>query len=94
VEAIRLLPKAMDAWEAYTARTGSTCEGAAGYLYAETMWSIAHQGDAQWGRILDDEAIPYRIKVELILEICEARLGKGSVQMDQDGNVVLLNETE
>ncbi len=90
VAALRLLPKAMQEWEAFTAKTGSTCEGAAGYLYSDIMWRITHKGDAQWGEMLDDPSIPYDYKIDLISEICEARLGKASVQMGQNGNVVIL----
>jgi hypothetical protein len=75
---MRALPTAMRQWDAYTKRTGETSEGAAGFEYSTTMFTIASKGDADWGRILDDPAIPYEYKVELLFEILEARLGKGS----------------
>ena len=89
-EAMRELPKAMAAWERYTERTGSTSEGAAGYLYHETMWSIAKEGDADWGKILDDPTIPYEYKIDMIFEIMEARLFVGSAWYSPQADAVIM----
>ncbi|MBN2686348.1 MAG: hypothetical protein JXR40_13790 [Pontiellaceae bacterium] len=87
--ALRALPRAMRQWEEYTKRTSETAEGAAGYEYATTMFTIAEMGDADWGRILDDSAIPYEYKVDLIFEILEARLGKGAVYVGNKDNLIV-----
>jgi hypothetical protein len=87
--AMRALPPAMRQWEEYTKRTGETAEGAAGYEYTRTMFTIAGKGDADWGRILDDPAIPYEYKVEMIFEILEARLGKGAVYVGNKDNLIV-----
>ncbi len=80
----------MAEWAEYTRRTGSTSEGATGLLYSNTMGCIAGKGDADWGRILDDPDIPYRYKAELIFEICETRLGKGSAWSPWHTPVVII----
>ena len=87
--AMRELPKAMDEWAEYTKRTGRTAEGAAGYLYVTTMAGIANNGDAFWGRILDDPEIPYAYKTEMIFEILEARLGKGAAYVGNRKNFIV-----
>lgn len=87
--AMRALPTAMRQWEQYTERTGETAEGAAGFEYSTTMFTIAVNGDAEWGRILDDPAIPYEYKVEMIFEILEARLGKGAVYVGNSDNFIV-----
>ncbi len=87
--AMRELPKAMAEWTEYTKRTGRTAEGAAGYLYAVTMFTIAEKGDAHWGKILDDPEIPYVYKTEMVFEILEARLGKGAVYVANRRNLVV-----
>ncbi len=87
--AMRELPKAMTAWEEYTRRTGNTCEGAASFLYAIVMFTIAEKGDAHWGRILDDPQIPYEYKTGMICEILEARLGKGAVYVADKKNFIV-----
>lgn len=79
----------MKQWEDYTDRTGETAEGAAGFEYSTTMATIAEKGDADWGRILDDPAIPYEYKVEMVFEILEARLGKGSVYVGNRDNLIV-----
>ena len=89
-EAMRRLPKAMVAWDEYTRRTGSTSEGAAGYLYSTTLFEIAARGDDAWGAILDDPDIPHDYKVEMIFEIAEARLGKGAAWSPYHTDVVIL----
>ncbi len=87
--AMRELPNAMSQWAEYTKRTGSTAEGAAGHLYATTMFTIAEKGDAHWGRILDDPDIPYEYKTEMVFEILEARLGKGAVYVGNESNLIV-----
>ncbi len=89
-EAMRELPKAMVAWGEYTETTGRTAEGAAGYLYATTVFAIANKGDADWGKILDDSDIPYNYKTEMICEIAEARLGKGASWSPYHTEVVII----
>lgn len=89
-EAMRRLPGEMAAWAEYTRRTGSTAEGAAGFLYATTMFRIAGKGDADWGKILDDPGIPYRYKTDLLFEIAEARLGKGAAWSPSHTRVVII----
>lgn len=88
-EAMRELPKAMKGWAEYTKRTGNTCEGAAGYLYATTMSRISSVGDAHWGRILDDPEVPYEYKTDMVFEILEARLGKGAVYVGNKKNFIV-----
>ena len=88
-EAMRALPDVMDAWARYTAAAGRTAEGAAGFEYATTMFSIAEKGDADWGKILDDPKIPYVYKTEMIFEIVEARLGKGAVYLGNSTNIII-----
>ncbi len=88
-EAMRELPEAMAAWEEYTERTGRTAEGAAGFLYASTMWAIATKGDAASGKILDDPEIPYSYKTEMLFEILELRLGKGAVYVGNKSNFIV-----
>ncbi len=88
-EAIRALPKDMAEWEKYTALTGSTSEGAAGYLHYRIMSEIAMKGDAEWGSILDDPNVPYEYKTEMIFEILENRLGKGSVYHGNSKNMII-----
>jgi hypothetical protein len=87
--AMRALPLSMWQWEEYAKRTGRTAEGAAGYEYTTTMFTIAEKGDADWGRILDDTAIPYEYKVEMIFEILEARLGKGAVYVGNKDTLIV-----
>jgi hypothetical protein len=87
--AMRALPTAMRQWGEYTKRTGETAEGAAGYEYSTTMFTIAEKGDADWGRILDDPTIPYEYKVEMIFEILETRLGKGAVYVGNKENLIV-----
>ncbi len=89
-EAMRRLPGEMATWAEYTKRTGNTAEGAAGYLYSTTMFSIAEKGDDDWGKILDDPDIPYRYKTEMIFEILEARLGKGAAWSPWHTDVVII----
>ncbi len=89
-EAMRELPKEMDAWTAYTEKTGHTSEGAAGYIYSTTMFRIASDGDPDWGKILDDTEIPYHYKTKLIFEIVEARLGRGAVWAPRHISVVII----
>lgn len=89
-EAMRELPKAMAVWGEYTKRTGRTAEGAAGYLYATTMFTIASKGDTDWGKILDDPDIPYNYKTKMIFEIAEARLGKGASWSPYHTEVVII----
>ena len=86
---MRELPKTMAEWAEYTKRTGRTSEGAAGYLFVTTMFSIAEKGDAHWGKILDDPDIPYEYKTEMIFEILEARLGKGAVYVGNKRNLIV-----
>jgi hypothetical protein len=88
-EAMRTLPAAMRQWEEYTQRTGETAEGAAGFEYSTTLFTIAEKGDADWGRILDDSTIPYTYKVEMLFEILEARLGKGAVYVGNKDNLIV-----
>ena len=88
-EAMLELPKAMAEWNEYTNRTGHTAEGAAGYLYATTMFTIASKGEDDWGQILDDPDIPYSYKTEMVFEILEARLGKGAVYVGNKSNLIV-----
>jgi hypothetical protein len=88
--AMRALPGEMAAWDEYGRATGSTAEGAAGYLYSTTMSAIATDGDADWGKILDDPGIPYGYKVDMIFGIVEARLGKGSAWSPWHTGVVII----
>jgi hypothetical protein len=88
-EAMRALPKVMQEWAEYTKRTGETVEGAAGYECGTTLTTIAEKGDGDWGKILDDPAIPYAYKVEMIFEILEARLGKGAVYVGNRDNLIV-----
>lgn len=88
-EAMRALPVAMRQWEEHAKRTGVTAEGAAGYEYSTTLFTIAEKGDSDWGRILDDPTIPYEYKVEMIFEILEARLGKGAVYVGNKDNLIV-----
>ena len=88
-EAMRAIPDVMDAWARYTAATGRTAEGAAGYVYTTTIFTIAQRGDADWGKILDDPEIPYIYKTEMIFEIVEARLGKGAVYLGNRTNIII-----
>jgi len=87
--AMRELPTAMAQWEQYTERTGDYCEGAAGFLYVTTMSFTALKGDLHWAKILDDPDIPYVYKTEMIFEILEARLGKGSVYVGNKQNFIV-----
>ena len=89
-EAVRALPGAMEAWAQYEAETGSTAEGAAGYLYSSTLSSVARKGDAEWGRIFDDPQIPHELKIEMVFEILEHRLGKGAAWAPYHTDVVIL----
>lgn len=89
VEAMRSLVHEMAEWEAYTQRTGSTAEGAAGFAYSTTLGEVAGVGDAQWGAILDDPDIPYEYKTDLIFEILETRLGKGAVYIGNEDNIIV-----
>lgn len=89
-KAMQALPKAMEDWAKYTEQTGRTAEGVAGYEYATTMMAIAHKGDADWGKILDDPDIPYNYKTEMIFEIVEARLGKGASWSPYHTEVVII----
>ncbi|MBS3763251.1 MAG: hypothetical protein KGZ25_08120 [Planctomycetes bacterium] len=84
------LQPAMIAWEKYTERTGRTLEGAAGYLYATTMFNIAEKGDKDWGAILDDPQIPYSYKVNMLFEIAEMRLGKGAAWFPCGSGIVII----
>ena len=93
-ECMRVLPKEMAAWAEYTKATGSTSEGAAGFLYSTTMFAIACKGDADWGRILDDPDIPYNYKTEMIFEIVEARLGKGASWSPYHTPVVIIPRSQ
>ena len=86
---MRALPDVMDAWARYTAATGRTAEGTAGFEYATTMFTIAEKGDADWGKILADPKIPYVYKTEMIFEIVEARLGKGAVYLGNRTNIIM-----
>ncbi|MCD6393550.1 MAG: hypothetical protein J7M40_08580 [Planctomycetes bacterium] len=88
-EAMRAIPDVMDAWARYTAATGRTAEGAAGYVYTTTIFTIAQRGDADWGKILDDPEIPYIYKTDMIFEIVEARLGKGAVYLGNRTNIII-----
>ncbi|GMU24442.1 MAG: hypothetical protein AMXMBFR13_45160 [Phycisphaerae bacterium] len=90
--AARALAQEMQEWAKYTEATGSTSEGAAGYLYATTMFTLASKGDKDWGKILDAPEIPYNLKLDMIFEILEARLGKGAVHLDDEGNLVAPRE--
>ena len=86
---MRALPAAMRQWNEYAKRNGETAEGAEGYEYSTAMCTIAEKGDADWGRILDDPAIPYEYKVEMIFEILEARLGKGAIYVGNNDNLIV-----
>ncbi|MDJ0682067.1 MAG: hypothetical protein QNJ18_19675 [Xenococcaceae cyanobacterium MO_167.B52] len=92
-EAMRELPKEMNAWTVYTEETGRTSEGAAGYIYSTTMFRIASEGDSDWGKILDDSNIPYPYKTRLIFEIVEARLGKGAVWAPWHTPIVIIPQS-
>lgn len=87
--AMRALPEVMRQWGEMTKLTGSTYEGAASFEFASTMFSIAECGDAEWGKILDDPAIPYSYKTHMIFEILEARLGKGAVYLGNKDNMIV-----
>jgi len=87
--AMKELVKSQAEWQAYTEKTGKTHEGAAGFEYMYTMMHIVSEGDAHWGKILDDPAIPYVYKTEMIFEILEERLGKGAVYMDSERNFIV-----
>ena len=50
---------------------------------------IANFGDGDWGKILDDPAIPYRRKVNLVAYILETRLGKGAVYLGNKQNYIV-----
>jgi hypothetical protein len=89
-EAMRALPRAMEDWAEYTAKTGRTAEGAAGFEYMTTMMAVVEKGDADWGKILDDPDIPYNYKTEMIFEIAEARLGKGASWSPYHTEVVIV----
>lgn len=92
-EAMRALPAEMEAWANYTEQTGRTAEGAAGYLYTTTMFRVAAKGDSDWGAILDDSDIPYRYKTDMLFEIAEARLGRGSA-WSSDADFIIIPQTE
>jgi hypothetical protein len=87
--AMRLLPDADRQWQAYTARTGRTEEGAGTLLHSRVMAAVAKTGDAEWGLILDDRTIPHRYKTEMLFEIVESRLGKGSVYLANTQTIVI-----
>ncbi len=93
-DAMRALPDEMDAWAKYAEQTGRTAEGAAGYLYATTMFRIAARGDTDWGAILDDPSIPYRYKTEMLFEVIETRLGKGSAWSPSDADFIIIPQVE
>ena len=78
-EALRQLPAALAEWHELELEAGHSFEGAAGYLYSTALLQTAVRGDRDWGVILDDPAIPYHYKSDLVFEILENRLGKGSV---------------
>jgi hypothetical protein len=86
---MRALPKDMAEWDKYTALTGSTMEGAAGFMHYSVMSDIAMKGDAEWGKILDDPNIPQDYKAEMLFEIMEQRLGKGWVYFGDDNSIVI-----
>jgi hypothetical protein len=87
--AMRLLPDAMRQWDEHIERTGETHEGAHGFLYHHVMGLLVQNGDAQWGGILDDPEIPYVYKTEMVFEILEARLGKGSVYLGNKETIIV-----
>ena len=47
------------------------------------------KGDADWGKILDDEEILYEDKTRMVFEILETRLGKGSVYIGNENNFIV-----
>jgi hypothetical protein len=73
-------------------KTGKYYEGAHEFLHGLVMGRAAAFGDSQWGAILDDSEIPHRYKTEMIFEILEARLGKGSVYLGNSENIIVPRE--
>jgi len=86
---MRLLSDAMNRWDKYVERTGQTHGGAQGFVYHNFMGHLVNEGDAQWGAILEDPDIPYVYKTEMISDILEARLGKGSVYRGNEENLIV-----
>jgi hypothetical protein len=87
--ALRLLPAAMAECEREADRTGHSVAVLSGSLDAFVLQTIAVEGEADWGAILDDPGIPHRYKTGLLFEIIESRLGKGSVYAEGEDRYVV-----
>jgi len=87
--AMQLLPADLRKWDECVANTGSSHEGARSFLKFHVIDLVSTKGDAEWGAILDDANIPYGNKTEMVFEILEARLGKGSVYLANEETIVI-----
>ena len=86
---IRSLPDDIAKWDRCIAVTGRSFEGSRGYLRSHVLDLVSLNGDAEWGKIWDDPKIAYRMKTDILFEILEARLGKGSVFLGNDETIIV-----
>jgi hypothetical protein len=87
--AMRALSEDLAKWDRCIASTRNNFEGARELLRARVLDLVSQNGDAQWGAILDDARIPYRIKTDMLFEILEHRLGKGAVYLANEETIIV-----
>jgi hypothetical protein len=87
--ALRSLTEDLTKWDRCIATSGNTNEGARSFLRTRVLDLVSRNGDAEWGAILDDAQIPYRVKTDMLFEILEDRLGKGAVYLGNEENIIV-----
>ena len=72
-EAMWLLPKAMEQWQAERTSAKVSIEGADSFLSGMVIDVVTRRGDKDWGAILDDPMIELHVKAQLMFSIIEER---------------------